>query len=167
MKWERLLEVTLISWRHTVFTADKEGNNFALAVLAEQMFRWITSCPYSEHFCCKDVENKMATSYRWKTEALRTMYWSKIWFLRAPPPAEKCTELVFNSGFGFGCAPKHLMSLKSPEVPFLISRCLSRSTKKLCHVLVHLWTLRLYKVPAYKTTEQSHWSLQPMWYKSH
>lgn len=39
MKWERLLEVTLISWRHTVFTADKEGHNFALAVLAEQMFR--------------------------------------------------------------------------------------------------------------------------------
>lgn len=141
IKWKRLLEVTLINWRHTVFTADKAGNDFALAAPTEQMFCWITNCPYSEQFCWEEVKNRMSTSYHWKTEALRAIYWSKIWFLRAQPPALNWPWIQA----WLGCAPKHLMSLKSPD-----SQMPLQEHKKLGHVLVDLWSLRLYKVPMYK-----------------
>lgn len=132
-----VLKVTLINWRHTIFTADKEGNYFALASPTEQIFCWITNCPYSEHFCW-EVEDRMPTSYTWKTEALRAIYWSKIWFLRAQPPAEKCTELALNSGLVWLCTQAPYATEKPwgilPDFQMPL-----QEYKKTCYVLVDLW----------------------------
>lgn len=109
-----------MNWRQTVFITDKEGNDFALAAPTEQMFHWITYCPYSKHFfgrrwktgCQYLIAERLkrselyigARSYFWEHSNLQRKALTWLWILA-----------------WLGCAPKHLMSLKSPGLSFLTS----------------------------------------------